>query len=245
MVAVQRYLHGLTGSDSAAVSKAAEETLRALVAGTARMGGLVPNQICAAGFAVHLLGDSFAHRRLDDASQMYPTGRGHLTDGHNPDFILYNSRSEQDPYKERWEKNYLLYAKTIDRALGSATAPERWTALMTVLQRLYAGAQVSNEYNQNELRSALLNELGARGSKARRIWAAYDPAIEAMGSNTTCKDILAKLAPPEMRARLNCNVIWDIYKKEVVKAFARAQIAQKCRLDDYWTDGVSPRLPGR
>jgi hypothetical protein len=90
MVATQSFLHSLTGTDVANTRQAAvgiiQDIDRDIVA--------TPNPqeradlYCARGFAAHLLGDSFAHGRLNEPERLYATGTGHWKDGHQPDYML-------------------------------------------------------------------------------------------------------------------------------------------------------------
>ncbi len=95
---VQQLLHGLTGGSAEAVRDAAYDvTVRLLETVTKQnnSGGIVdPDDLCALGFALHLLADSIAHVTFNypascAEAQMYPTGRGHALDVHYPDYVLY------------------------------------------------------------------------------------------------------------------------------------------------------------
>lgn len=91
MVAVQQEFHDLTGGSATAVQGAAaatlDELLQSVLAKPKEQRD--PEDLCALGFALHLYGDSFAHEDAHDSGRMYPTGSGHLTDGHKPDYPLY------------------------------------------------------------------------------------------------------------------------------------------------------------
>src|ERR1700753_3204577 len=78
MVLNERAIHSLTGCNSA------KGTQKALAGAIGAPG--VPEL----GFELHLLGDSFAHRKLADESKYYDTGAGHgteLNEGLSPDRI--------------------------------------------------------------------------------------------------------------------------------------------------------------
>jgi hypothetical protein len=96
MVLVQQLLHGLTGGGAVTVQHAASTI-------ATRLAAAVPNRkndaavpydrnesLCALGFAMHLYGDSFAHREMSPARSqwMYSTGMGHAKDLHYPDYPL-------------------------------------------------------------------------------------------------------------------------------------------------------------
>jgi hypothetical protein len=99
MVAVEQLLHALTGGDSAGMRTVALGILRHLLDGA--NGGLPdskasrPAVLCAIGFALHMYGDTFAHRILPwfnetQGETLYSTGRGHFFDLHYPDDLHCN-----------------------------------------------------------------------------------------------------------------------------------------------------------
>lgn len=232
MVAVHHYLHGLTGGNSQAVTDAATETLGDLLRRNESNNYADRNQICAAGFAIHLLGDSFSHRRLDSPDLMYPPGLGHFRNDQNPDFILYSEERSQ---------NYVLYAQTLDRTLKSTSPATRWAQLEALLKQKRTDAQRGNRYNEKELRDAFRNSLKTAASDNTRIWAPYNPPLETANHglvlSRTCKEALEQYNVQGV----NCNKVWEQYKKAAVPAFAKQNIKPTCeRLDDHWSDGVSP-----
>jgi hypothetical protein len=93
MVTVHHYLHALTGTADASadtVAEAARVTIATLLKHPRFQSDA--NVVCAAGLGLHLLGDAFAHRRLDAPGQMYPAGMGHFSDRHYPDYMSYAQR---------------------------------------------------------------------------------------------------------------------------------------------------------
>ena len=95
LVTVQQLLHGLTGGTASEMLTTAGNIIESLMAGydEAQTNVDKVNRLCAIGFAVHLLGDTLAHRRLDSGGldapgKMYPTGKGHAFDGTKPDNLL-------------------------------------------------------------------------------------------------------------------------------------------------------------
>lgn len=238
MVTVHHYLHGLTDGNSDAVTEAAGKILQDLLPAGEGPEQLDPNRVCAAGFAVHLLGDSFAHRRIKDPKRMYPPGRGHLSDDHNPDFILYNTERSQ---------SYLKYAQELDKALKSLPADARWKALSGVLQQLSQGAELGNRYSEDALRNAFRETLRTSTGDDTPVWAPYKPTVEELSKTgglvltRTCKEVLDTHAPAAAKTSLSCNAVWARYKEAAIPAFKNAKIAQTCPADDAWTDGLSPR----
>jgi hypothetical protein len=89
MVASQYHLHALTGTDSKRVRETAIGMLAALQAQFDQAGNdqARVNLACQRGFAAHLLGDTFAHARLDGPDQLYDTGLGHARDLVKPDYM--------------------------------------------------------------------------------------------------------------------------------------------------------------
>ena len=84
LVTVQQLLHGLTGGTAAEMLTTADKILETLMSKVkwAQSSADKATKLCAVGFAVHLLGDTLAHRRLDSGGleapgKMYATGRGH------------------------------------------------------------------------------------------------------------------------------------------------------------------------
>ena len=89
MVASQFYLHALTGAPPESVRNAANQmisdldtSIQALEKQKAANTQDIVNLWCARGFAIHLLGDTYAHATLDKPSVLYDPGLGHLRDGH-------------------------------------------------------------------------------------------------------------------------------------------------------------------
>ena len=232
MVTVHHYLHGLTDGKAEDVTRAAKATLRALLrdleTGKQEEHG---SRVCAAGFAIHLLGDSFAHRRLSTPTRMYAPGMGHFRDNHDPDFILFNPDRSH---------NYVAYAQALDETLQSQSAPSRWTTLRELLSQMQPGAHRDNLYNEKRLRDAFLNTLRADGTDHTPIWAPYKPPLESGNEDLvlsrTCKDVLDGY---QVR-NVNCNTVWKLYRQAVVQAFAQEKIKPTCDTDDGWSDGVSP-----
>jgi len=239
MVTVHHYLHALTDGDAAAATRAATRTLETLLDQGNAPDFADPNRVCAAGFAVHLLGDSFAHRRLRDPTRMYAAGMGHFRDDHNPDYVLYDDDRVKD---------YMIYARALDSAFRSTTTESRWTTLADLLKKLRVGATVDNHYNETALREALLSGLGP-GADVVEVWAPYKPTINEQTKDAglvlsrTCKEVLEKHAPSALKAGLNCNTVWKRFKEAAVPAFKEARIEQTCPLDDAWSDGVSSPAP--
>lgn len=227
MVTVHHYLHALTDSDSQSVTKAAIRTLEELVSDIREDVDFDRNRACAAGFAMHLLGDSFAHRRIKDPTRMYPPGMGHYRDDHNPDFILFN---------EERSANFVTYAQELDKAIKSSSAKTRLQKLKDALREAREGADLDNLYNEKYLRKAFLNSLKTEDA---RLWAPYDPPVESNSDelvlSRSCKQILGTYKID----KVNCNEVWRIFKSVAIPSFEKENIKPTCPEDKAWIDGVS------
>jgi len=111
MVVVQQLLHGLTGGESKAVRSVAADVVKKLQNEIAS-GAVDADHFCALGFALHLVGDSFAHTEIDHPDKIYPTGSGHTRDYTWLDHPLHLLSREKD-----WEQ-YL-------KEMGSFFAPSQ------------------------------------------------------------------------------------------------------------------------
>jgi len=115
---VEQISHGLTGGNSTILREVAERTIKKIIEDLNARPQIQHEQMitraCALGFALHLYGDSFAHRDLDNESKMYPTGRGHgLAAVTNPDHPLLDKR--RDPWKQYMQDMALLLKGTLPK----------------------------------------------------------------------------------------------------------------------------------
>jgi hypothetical protein len=133
MVSVHHLLHGLTGGTAANLLKSAE-LIAARLSEKVTWTNSAPadsDKLCAFGFALHLLGDAVAHRKMGsgeitEPGIMYGTGLGHAGDGTQPDRVLKSGTG-----LEGWTK----YSKEIADARGCevrqrSAANETKSALM-------------------------------------------------------------------------------------------------------------------
>jgi hypothetical protein len=111
MITTEQVLHALTGGQSASVTRIAVRLVQHFrdVVRTSHD----PTDCAALGFALHLLGDSFAHRQIDNQPVLYPTGKGHALDSIYPDLPLYE--------RERGAL-YCNYLTVLACALSTASA---------------------------------------------------------------------------------------------------------------------------
>jgi len=160
MIEVQQFLHGLTGGKSDEVRKVAEEIVKELSDKIPWKSGGIPStgdtsSLCALGFALHLYGDSFAHRQLDKPESMYPTGRGHFGDGVRPDRPLFSSFRTQD-----YLENYLVRASGYlgDFTLGPSVKANE---MNNEVKKLQTGGEANgwNDYGEVLLRDLLIRQI--------------------------------------------------------------------------------------
>ncbi len=206
MVVVQQLLHGLSGGDSLAVTAIAQGLVRDLLnAASQRQGPERFNRLCAAGFGLHLLGDSFAHRQLDAPGRMYPTGRGHAGALTHPDHPLYCMNREAD-----WESY-------IDAVVGPARAIRGVPTIKSAARgKVVSSPCPSNTPDDNEewLRGMLIGELtNLAGPQGPRFIAntTQKPCQDYVGDNVKAGAIAN--AP-------DCRASWLVYCREAVRAFA-------------------------
>ncbi len=154
MVTAHRYLHALTGEtdgggrdlEATRVTDAAAATLSSLLSRIEGPGEADPNLVCAAGFAVHLLGDSYSHRQLAKPRRMYSPGLGHFRDNHTPDRIL-------SPAADGTNRSvlYLEFVRKLGDILKIRLDQKQWSALEEVVKKNLNNSQ----FHQTEMRADL------------------------------------------------------------------------------------------
>lgn len=103
MVAVQFYLHALTGTPPKGIHDAAmaiiaelRRTIKELEKQSVVDKQELVNTYCMRGFAIHLLGDTHAHAMLEKGEVLYKLGLGHAKlkgDAHAPDYIFRRGKA--------------------------------------------------------------------------------------------------------------------------------------------------------
>jgi len=248
MVTVYQYLHGFTDGKAPLVTAAAVATLQKLRS-KVKPGEFDPNLTCAIGFAIHLLGDSFAHRRLHSRSctsanlnspdcTTYPPGSGHYRDNHDPDYILYSGDGTDRPAL------WLAYAKTLAAAMGVQIEASRWDALSLILSANVGTATSGNYYHQPEMIKGLKKELTSGGDNQTAIWAPYKPPVEELGGGdcwlgtlgvpVVCKsfqEVVQQYHPPGTD-KLDYHRVWKIYKEAAIPEFGEQGIPAVCPADE-------------
>lgn len=212
MVSVQYYLHGLTGTDSESVTETAKAIARTLYED--RQGDSEDRVLaCARGFALHLLGDSYAHRRIDNPARMYDTGLGHFRDGTEPDMPLSSERR-----LTIWQ----AYVTDMASLVAAGIAPPSIEGLVGIGRRLLPHASMAN-WDDAEMRTELRRTLGADEA----LWFPYEPAVENLESrgktyriNKSCDEMLAAVVSPvERKQGFTCAAVWRAYASVAKRAF--------------------------
>jgi len=107
---VQQDLHALTGGSRALIRTAGEQIVtQAHHTALAGKGDFA--DYCALGFAIHFLGDSYAHYPFDDEGHMYKSPVGHAGDRHQPDLPAYDADGSHG------FTNWSAYVAALSRAL--------------------------------------------------------------------------------------------------------------------------------
>jgi hypothetical protein len=232
MVTVQHYLHALTGGPADPVNEAAREILQDLHA-TLDPLHPDPNTVCAIGFAAHLLGDTYAHRRIDDPNSMYPTGLGHFRDKNRPDHPLYD-----DARTTLW-KGYVLEAS---EDLESALEDPQLLALDAVpdeVRRVALAAKDppsdGNEWKEADLIKGLV--LTLEGDAAT--WASYTPALEEVARAAAvsswlpiltkdCEEMKNLFPAGPQTQRWTCKGTMRTYLQTAVRVFKKNGVPAQC-----------------
>lgn len=122
MLATEFYLHALTGKPTKDIRDAALAVIESLDKEIGHLQTLetdprkakpepqhLVNLWCERGFAIHLLGDTYAHSKLRDRANLYYPGTGHFKDRHQPDLLL-----------RRGEAHWKEWVKQLAQVLRSA-----------------------------------------------------------------------------------------------------------------------------
>lgn len=222
MATVHQFVHALTGSPAQNVTDAAVDLIKTLRGGQ-DPGKFDPTRACAIGFGLHLLGDSFAHRRLDQPDRTYPPGLGHFRDGHDPDYI------ELRP--SLWEQ----YTRSLASALDLRIDGAHWAALDRVAPSNAANGTEENGFNTKEIVAALEGLLG----QDMPLWAGYHPPVEDLNNSggliasyilaKSFDDIVTKEYPElQSHGKLAFDDVWRLYLPAAVAAFKRHDVSTVC-----------------
>jgi hypothetical protein len=130
---LQRHIHALNGGSSAQTRSHAMNWV-----------GYSTNDL---GHALHYLGYSYAHSIMGNEAKMYPNGRGHVFDGHDPDKIalrpeLYReyTRSLAAVLSSKFGFLESIDMYTFDYVAGSGGSTEQNSAILEAEVRIREGA---------------------------------------------------------------------------------------------------------
>ena len=230
MVTVQHLLHALTGGQTQATQEIARlvvNKVRASIEASTPRTKERAASLCALGFAVHFLFDSFAHVKLDDKDAMYDTGMGHAGDWHYPDYplcaelgawprlIQHCNFSEAEGKRfAAWMRLWTNATKDIDAPCTGCVQGAR-KDFLAAARKLGATAKDSNKWNEESLRTELSKNLNAE---------AYGKFIEAHPSEKPCEAVLKDgLKNQDLlrryRPSFTCTDAWNVYFPIIQKAF--------------------------
>jgi hypothetical protein len=236
MITIEQLLHGLTGGNADTVTAVATSIIKTLATRAEQEKGSPARTttLCSLGFAIHLLGDSFAHRQLEVPKKMYRTGFGHAGDFTFPDLPMFNDTRET---------NWIAYSHSLATARAPAiptpapTDPEGQRLDGEVRKvdptrkpLILTGAQscLGNDCNEGRLREEILRPdlavlLGANEFK-------NVPSLETknIDSNQSCQDVLKQYQAILTSELPICEDAWtrfrDIAKEEFRRPDARGDM---------------------
>ncbi|EJP02038.1 hypothetical protein LEP1GSC034_4444 [Leptospira interrogans str. 2003000735] len=212
MAEVQQLLHGLTGGNSEHLRNVAIVTLDRLRTELTSKNEKSPEKLCALGFAFHLLGDSFAHRKLLNSKKMYPTGRGHASDMTLPDHPVYN-----DDRVLEWEK----YAKGIPSLFRSdlkeIVIKDDFQKARKLTGNNYPWHCIFGRKCEDKLRRILLHRLRESDSFPR-----YNPIQKDRYPAVNCQEYVQRVVEQkDIPFTPDCGKSWKIYKQVSLDVWKR------------------------
>ena len=224
MVTAQYYLHGLSGAPAYLIREAAKDIINNIDGDLAKLGIRQSperrNLICARGFAAHLYGDTFAHVRLSSENtkffsnfidrEMYPTGLGHLRDGHNPDY-LYGHKIEDD----QWPHWVLDAAGNIAKGSDPAQTLNSHLPCQGNIEKCEEPARDRLEHlvTVKKLLVPGMQDRIANGSTG----------IGGIERSTTCDQIVSQIFT-DPNDRPQCDSAWNNYLAEAIPVFQKLGI---------------------
>ncbi|PJZ58572.1 hypothetical protein [Leptospira barantonii] len=211
MAEVQQLLHGLTGGDSEHLRNVALVTLDRLRNDLTSKKEKPPEKLCALGFAFHLLGDSFAHRKLRNDKKMYPTGRGHASDMTLPDHPVHSMERVSD-----WE-NYAkgipgLFRSNLKEVVINDDFPKAKELTTNNPWHCIFGTKC-----EDKLRKILLNRLTESKSYPK-----YNPIQKERYPANNCQEYVQRVVEQkDIPFTPDCGGSWKIYKQVSLDVWKR------------------------
>ena len=229
MVAVQQLLHALTGGQSQAIQTVAMETVDALATAIRPPQGGDSTALCALGFAMHLYGDSFAHRQLDDPGVMYPTGQGHARDFHRPDYILYELTTGSNVRAQAWRSYLQATPALLGRFTLDGVLLDQKTSEIMKLPSGSPKPVFRNTYLEGTIRTIL-----ARGLRLPDL----KPPPEKNPSGK-CQAYVAGVFKDKLFGSLpapKCQDVWHLFRAAAEAAFNRTPSARDAAISVGYLD---------
>ncbi|PJZ51906.1 hypothetical protein [Leptospira adleri] len=203
MAEVQQLLHGLTGGNSEHLRNVAIVTLDRLRNELTSKKEKQPEKLCALGFAFHLLGDSFAHRKLYNSNKMYPTGRGHASDMTLPDHPVHS-----DNRVSEWEKYAQGIPNLFRSKLKEIVVKDDFPKVRELTGNDNPWHCIFGTKCEDNMRKILLNRLRISNSFPK-----YDPIQKDRYKANNCQEYVQKVvALRDIPITPNCEGSWKTYK---------------------------------
>jgi len=231
MVALQYYLHGLSGVPAPQLRLAAQDIIREIDGELVNNGldkSLRRQLICARGFAIHLYGDSFAHVKLesetprffsrDYKTEMYDTGLGHARDGHKPDY-LYGHNIEIN----KWPK----YVQGISSAIAPDANPK---PVLDTHKGCPDGNFQNCDNRDKEVLISIIREKAILMANMQKFLNTGSSGIGDMARATTC-DQVVKSAFPDTSNAPDCSKAWGSYLDKAIRVFLKYGIDPTSRVN--------------
>lgn len=232
MVAVQQLLHGLTGGRAPAMQGVAEQIVGTLARVVQQAPGRGDAQdataLCALGFALHLYGDAFAHRRLNDRGVMYPTGQGHAADIHRPDYVLYEP-ADSHLRADTW-KSYLLAVPGVlgKFSLDRVLADQKVSEVMS-LRSSTPRPSFWNTYAERSISTILARGLALPAFKVPPEQNPSGPCQQYVNDRFK-EGHFGALAAPQ------CRAVWTLFRSVAEPAFTGAAAASDSQFNLDFVD---------
>lgn len=234
MITIQQLLHGLTGGEAQEMQEAVEEIVSELWSSVTRTGNdnseiASPTEraekICALGFGLHLLGDSFAHRRLNsNKDRMYATGLGHAGDGTQPDALLRDTNSPE--YGIEYWREHITIIMRISNS-GDLDAD-----LMQIYEKIESIEKGDGIKMRKKARTIIKDAMDSSTIAKGLNFHARSPKPCQTHLNSLCKTGFGANGLP-----LSCKNIWEYFKSVAAPVF----IKRGESLRSYADVGVAPR----
>jgi hypothetical protein len=230
MVKVQRLLHGLTGGSIDNLAGARDVSLGQLVSEVAGapQGQKRLEALCALGFGIHLLGDSYAHRNLSDPTRMYATGQGHARHGTRPDRILRLGRRSDAMLLAAFSENVAVTGSTRFEPPWKRVPWLRRNKTIEDLERATAEGDPNETATKLAEHDAWADLDGNHLSPSEHDVEACQDYLDDLFANQAARDALLPRVDPGDRlagaAAPRCHCIWRRYARITAQSFFERRV---------------------